>query len=58
MDNIHAGEIGVQRSEEDMERGKEMTAKSFFNEAEQELGNKCSVERKGEVIIIRREHDR
>jgi len=35
-----------------------MTAKSFFNEAEQELGNKCSVERKGEVIIIRREHDR
>lgn len=39
-----------------MERGKEMTAKSFFDEAERELGNNCSVERKGETILIKREY--
>ena len=31
-----------------------MTAKSFFDEAEKKLGNNCSVERMGEMIIIKR----
>ena len=33
---------------------KEITAKSFFDEAEKKLGNNCSVERKGEIIIIKK----
>jgi len=52
---LHIGKISIQRSKKDMERErKEITAKSFFDEAEKKLGNNCSVERKGEIIIIKK----
>ena len=54
--NLHTGKISIQRGKEDMERRKEITMKSFFNEAEKELGNNCSVERRGKIIIIKREY--
>jgi len=53
---LHTGKISIQRGKKDMERRKEITVKSFFNEAEKELGNNCSVERRGEIIIIKREY--
>jgi len=53
---LHIGEISIQRGKEDMERRKEITMKSFFDEAEKKLGNNCSVERRGEIIIIKREY--
>ncbi len=57
MGNLHTGKEYFQRSKKDMERErKEITAKSFFDEAEKEIGNNCSVERRGEIIIIKREY--
>jgi len=54
--NLHTGKEYFQRSKKGMERErKEITIKSFFDEAEKELGNNCSVERRGETILIKRE---